>query len=346
MNTYSLKIKGSSDVSVVRGGGLLKEKLPTGRVVVITDHTIYRLYGEELSGYECIVIGEGEENKTLQTVESIYTQLIDMGADRKTFLLGFGGGIVTDITGFVAATYMRGVEFGFVSTTLLSQVDAGVGGKNGVNLSGYKNMIGTFNQPRFVICDVEKLATLSDREFRAGLAEVTKSAIISDPELFELLEGVTFEQLRSDADLLSRVIIASVRVKAAIVELDERESGERRKLNLGHTFAHAIEKLSRAMIHGEAVAVGTIIASGMARRMGLLSDGDYDRIESLHRQLGFDLDSPLAVEELLGAIVKDKKAEEGSIYMVLPRSIGDCEVRKMSFSDVRTATLGAPTSIK
>ncbi len=335
MSIYTLNIKSSSDVSVVRGIDTLKDKLPKGRVIVITDHNLDHLYGSEFADYERIVIGEGEQNKTLATVESIYQQLIELGADRKTFLLGFGGGIVTDITGFVAATYMRGVEFGFVSTTLLSQVDAGVGGKNGVNLSGYKNMIGTFNQPQFVLCDVDKLATLSDREFLAGLAEVTKSAIISDPALFELLEGVTFEQLRADADLLSRVIIASVQVKAAIVERDERESGERRKLNLGHTFAHAIEKLSDEMIHGEAVAVGTIIASGIALRMGLLSEADYDRIKRLHDSLGFNLTSPIAVSELLGAIVKDKKAEEGSIYMVLPKSIGDCEVRKMSFAEVR-----------
>ncbi|MFR9658891.1 MAG: 3-dehydroquinate synthase, partial [Rikenellaceae bacterium] len=164
MNTYSLKIKGSSDVMVVRGLGKLTEVLPERRIIVITDHNIERIYGEILSPYERIVIGEGEENKNLTTVEAIYTQLIEMGADRKTFLLGFGGGIVTDITGFVAASYMRGVDFGFVSTTLLSQVDAGVGGKNGVNLGGYKNMIGTFNQPRFVICDVELLRTLNDRE--------------------------------------------------------------------------------------------------------------------------------------------------------------------------------------
>ncbi|MFI3303192.1 MAG: 3-dehydroquinate synthase [Rikenellaceae bacterium] len=334
MNSYSLKIKNSSDVCVVRGLEKLRELLPSARTVVITDHNIERLYAPLLEPFERVVIGEGEQIKTLATVEQIYTQLIEMGADRKTFLLGFGGGIVTDITGFVAATYLRGVEFGFVSTTLLSQVDAGVGGKNGVNLGGYKNMVGTFNQPRFVICDVELLRTLDDRETRAGLAEVTKSAIIADPALFEMLEGLSFEDVRGDEDLLSRAIIASVTVKAAIVERDERESGERRKLNLGHTFAHAIEKLSREMIHGEAVAVGTIIATKISRNLGLISEEDAARIEKIHSDLGFNLQSPIPVSELLGAIIKDKKAEEGSIYMVLPRSIGDCEVRKMSFEEV------------
>ncbi len=337
MSNYSLKIKNSSDVCVVNSLEILPTLLPKARVVVITDHNLERLYPEVIAPYEHIVIGEGEQNKTLATMEKIYTELIEMGADRKTFLLGFGGGIVTDITGFVAATYMRGVDFGFISTTLLSQVDAGVGGKNGVNLGGYKNMVGTFNQPRFVICDISMLKTLNDREVRAGLAEVTKSAIIADTALFELLEGVSFEALQQDSDLLSRAVIASVTVKAAIVERDERESGERRKLNLGHTFAHAIEKLSHEMIHGEAVAVGTIIATNISLRLGLISAEDAERIVNIHKSLGFNLTPPLPVEELFAAIHKDKKAEEGYIYMVLPRSIGDCEVRKMSFGEVAAA---------
>lgn len=337
MNTYTLKIKNSSEVRVVSGFDSLAELLPKARTIVITDHNIERLYGEVLTPFERIVIGEGEEIKTLSTVEMIYTKLIEMGADRKTFLLGFGGGIVTDITGYVAATYMRGVDFGFVSTTLLSQVDAGVGGKNGVNLGGYKNMVGTFNQPRFVICDISLLSTLSDREVRAGIAEITKSAIIADPALFEMLEGVTFEELRQDRDLLSRAVIASVTVKAAIVERDERESGERRKLNLGHTFAHAIEKLSHEMIHGEAVACGTIIATNMSLKMGLISKEDSSRIVKIHEDLGFNLTPPLPVSELFGAISKDKKAEEGSIFMVLPRTIGECDVVKMSFTEVAEA---------
>ncbi len=334
MNPYTLTIKNRSTVSVTHGLDLLRELLPERRVIVITDHNLERLYPELLAPYERIVIGEGEENKTLNTMEMIYTKLIEMGADRKTFLLGVGGGIVTDITGFVASTYQRGVDFGFISTTLLSQVDAGVGGKNGVNLGGYKNMVGTFNQPQFVICDVEMLRTLNERELRAGLAEVTKSAIIADPALFEMLEGVSFDQFKADEELIARAIIASINVKAAIVERDEREGGERRKLNLGHTFAHAIEKLSHEMIHGEAVAVGTIIATRIASRLGIISYDDALRIVKIHESLGFNLTPPLPVKELLSAISKDKKAEEGAIHMVLPRKIGECEVRRMSFDEV------------
>ncbi len=337
MASYTLKIKNSSDICVTSGLSILADLLPKGRVIVITDHNIERLYPSVLEPFERIVIGEGETIKTLATVEMIYTRLIELGADRKTFLLGFGGGIVTDITGFVAATYMRGVEFGFISSTLLSQVDAGVGGKNGVNLGGYKNMVGTFNQPKFVICDVDLLDTLDNREVRAGVAEITKSGIIADPELFEMLEGLTFEEYRADKELISKSIIASVNVKAAIVERDERESGERRKLNLGHTFAHAIEKLSHSMIHGEAVAVGTMIATKISLKLGLISEFDAERIIGMHSKFGFNLVPPLPVEELFKAISKDKKAEEGYIYMVLPRAIGDCEVRKMSFTEVADA---------
>ncbi len=339
MTDFTLNIKGNSDVCVTSGLEKLSQLLPKSRVVIITDHNIEYFYAAQLDGIskERIVIGEGETNKTLATMEKIYTELIEMGADRKTFLLGFGGGIVTDITGFVAATYLRGVEFGFVSTTLLSQVDAGVGGKNGVNLGGYKNMVGTFNQPRFVICAVELLRTLNDREVRAGVAEITKSAIIADPELFAMLEGISFEDYRKNDDLIARSIVASVKIKAAIVERDEKESGERRKLNLGHTFAHAIEKLSSKMIHGEAVAVGTIIATNISLSLGLISSDDAEKIRKIHEAFGFDLTPPLPIEELLKAIVKDKKAEEGAIYMVLPTKIGHCEVRKMSFAEVAKA---------
>ncbi|MFI3318735.1 MAG: 3-dehydroquinate synthase [Rikenellaceae bacterium] len=331
---YSLKIKDKSEVVIGKAEKLLPGLLPKGRVIVITDGNMDRLYGLQLADYEKIIIGTGETIKTLNTMEQIYTQLVEMGADRKTFLLGIGGGIVSDITGFVAATYMRGVDFGFVSTTLLSQVDAGVGGKNGVNLGGYKNMVGTFNQPKFVICDVDMLSSLSKREMRAGLAEVIKSAIIADAELFAMLEGVSFEELIADNQKLSQIVISSVRVKADIVEKDERESGERRKLNLGHTFAHAIEKGSSAMIHGEAVAVGTIIATNIALRMGLISKEDAARIVALHEKMGYDLQSPVPMVKMLKSITKDKKAEQGYIYMVLPTAIGSCTVRKMSFDEL------------
>ncbi len=309
---------------------ILPGVLPEGRVVVVSDATIDRLYHPLLEKYDTVLIGLGESVKTLQTVETIYRRFIELGVDRSTFVLGVGGGIVTDVAGFAASTYMRGLKFGFDSTTLLGQVDASVGGKNGVNVDGYKNMAGTFTQPQFVICDPGLLRTLPDREFRAGLAEVVKAAIIADADLFGRIEKTTFGALRSDADLLTDAVSAAIRVKADIVERAERESGDRRTLNLGHTLAHAIEKCSNRMNHGEAVAVGTALIAWAAVKLGVLSEADRDRIVQLLVQLGFDLTPPVDVRRLLKEVGKDKKNEDGMLRIVLPAGIGDCEVRPMT----------------
>ena len=312
---------------------ILSGVLPEGRVVVVSDATIDRLYHPLLEKYDTVLIGLGESVKTLQTVETIYRRFIELGVDRSTFVLAVGGGIVTDVAGFAASTYMRGLKFGFVSTTLLGQVDASVGGKNGVNVDGYKNMAGTFTQPQFVICDPGLLRTLPDREFRAGLAEVVKAAIIADADLFGRIENTTFEALRTDTDLLTDAVSAAIRVKADIVERDEHESGDRRKLNLGHTLAHAIEKCSNRMNHGEAVAVGTALIAGAAVKLVVLSEADRDRIVHVLMQLGFDLTPPVDVKRLLKEVGKDKKNEEGILRIVLPVGIGDCEVRPMKIDD-------------
>ena len=289
----AFNVRQQSQVYIGSAAELLPELLPEGRVVVVSDATIDRLYHPLLAKYDTVLIGTGESIKTLQTVETIYRRFIELGVDRATFVLGIGGGIVTDVAGFAASTYMRGLRFGFVSTTLLGQVDASVGGKNGVNVDGYKNMAGTFTQPQFVVCDPSLLRSLSDREFRAGLAEVVKAAIIADADLFGRIEQTSFETLRTDVDLLSDVISAAIRVKADIVEYDEKESGERRKLNLGHTLAHAIEKSSNRMNHGEAVAVGTALIAGAAVKLGVLKEEDRLRIEKLLVRLGFDLTPPV-----------------------------------------------------
>ena len=326
----AFNVRNSSRVYIGSAAELLPELLPEGRVVVVSDATIDRLYHPLVAKYDAVLIGLGESIKTLQSVETIYRRFIELGVDRSTFVLAIGGGIVTDVAGFAASTYMRGVKFGFVSTTLLGQVDASVGGKNGVNVDGYKNMAGTFTQPEFVVCDPTLLRSLPEREFRAGLAEVVKAAIIADAELFARIEQTSFETLRADTDLLADVISAAIRVKADIVEYDERESGERRKLNLGHTLAHAIEKSSNRMNHGEAVAVGTALIAGAAVRLGVLKEEDRQRIVNLLARLGFDLIPPVEMKRLLKEVGKDKKNEDGMLRIVLPVGIGDCEVRKMT----------------
>lgn len=329
----SFDVKHRSKIYLGSAPEILPHVLPKGRVVVISDANVDRLHHSLLAPWETILIGTGETVKTLATVESVYRRLIALGADRSTFILGIGGGIVTDIAGFTASTYMRGVPFGFVSTTLLGQVDASVGGKNGVNVDGYKNMAGTFSQPLFVVCDPAVLSTLPHREFRAGLAEALKAGVIADEGLFAAIERASYEELRMDSKLLMRVVEDSIGVKAAVIELDERETGERRKLNLGHTLAHAMEKASTKMNHGEAVAAGMAIISRAAVRLGLLAEADCCRIEGTLSRLGFALASPVEMKRLLREVAKDKKKEGGTLHVVFPTSIGSCTVRDMTLAD-------------
>lgn len=331
----AFNVRRQSEIYIGPVAEILPRVLPEGRVVVVSDSTIDRLYHPLLAQYDTVLIGLGESIKTMQTVEMIYRRFIELGVDRSTFVLAVGGGIVTDVAGFAASTYMRGLRFGFVSTTLLGQVDASVGGKNGVNVDGYKNMAGTFTQPRFVVCDPALLRTLPEREFRAGLAEVVKAAVIADADLFGRIERATFETLRTDTDLLTDAVTGAIRVKADIVERDERESGERRKLNLGHTLAHAIEKASKRMNHGEAVAVGTALIAGAAVKLGVLKSEDCDRIVNVLKGLGFDLTPPVEMKRLLKEVGKDKKNEAGMLRIVLPTGIGSCEVRPMPVEEFR-----------
>ncbi|MBR4968654.1 MAG: 3-dehydroquinate synthase [Alistipes sp.] len=313
---------------------LLKELLPDRRVIVISDNSIDRFHHDLLAPYEYILIGQGEQAKSLITLDHLYRQLIEMGADRTSFILGIGGGITTDIAGFVASTYMRGVDFGFITTTLLGAVDASVGGKNGVNVGGFKNMVGTFSQPRFVICDASLLATLPTREFRAGLAEVIKTAILGDAELFSLLERSSFDALRSDDSLLEEVITRCVRVKASVVAEDEREGGRRRILNLGHTLAHAIEKSTSKLSHGEAVAVGLYHITRYALAEKMIAEQDAARIFALIEQYGFDTELPVERRDLLKAIEGDKKRSGDSLHIIIPTSIGSVEDRVVAFKDL------------
>ena len=310
--------------------------VPSGaRVWVVTDHNLARHYATLLAPYRVITIDTGEEHKTLQTVERICSELTASGADRTSYLVGFGGGIVTDITGFVASTYMRGVAgFGFVATSLLSQVDASVGGKNGVNLGGFKNMIGVFNQPDFVLCDVSVLDTLPEREFRAGLAEVVKSAVIDDAHLFDMLERSSTAELLTDKALLTEVVWRTVGVKARIVAEDEREGGVRRLLNLGHTIGHAIEKCSRRWVHGEAVAVGMSVIGDVAVRLGVCGEECAARVRKLLERMGLPTECDVPKAELCSALRRDKKGAGDGIHLVVPKEIGECKIYDISYSEL------------
>lgn len=332
---YTIKIKDRSEVVVGSASDFLPRLLPDKRVVVVSDTNIDRHYHSLVNRYEHVLIGLGETSKTLVTADAIYKQFVSLGVDRSTFVLAIGGGIVTDVAGFVASTYMRGLDFGFISTSLLGQVDASVGGKNGVNVEGYKNMVGTFTQPRFVICDVGMLRTLPERELRTGMAEMIKAGIIADGGLFSMIERTPLAELVKDPDLLREAVYRAIKVKADIVERDEREHGDRRKLNLGHTLAHAIEKSSSKMNHGEAVAVGLALIADAAVRRGLLAEADRERICSLLQRTGFDLTPPVAMRVLLKAVSKDKKSEGDMLHVVFPTAIGACEVQPMPIEEFR-----------
>lgn len=330
----SIEVTDESRVYVGCAEELLKQLLPQKRVIAISDANIDRTHHALIEPYETIFIGQGEQAKSLATLEDIYRQLIELGADRSTFILGVGGGIVTDITGFVASTYMRGVEFGFITTTLLGAVDASIGGKNGVNVGGFKNMVGTFSQPRFVVCDVSLLYSLPEREFRAGLAEVIKTAILGDKEMFALLEQTSFEQLRKDDELLKEIILRSMRVKASVVAEDEREGGRRRVLNLGHTLAHAIEKSTSKLSHGEAVAVGLHHITCSAMERGDIAKADGKRIVALIEQYGFATALPVERKQLLKAVEGDKKRSGDTLHIIIPTSVGTVEDRQVKFKDL------------
>ena len=332
---FDINIKDRSRVVVGSVGGWLPRLLPQKRVIVVSDTNIDRHYHSLIEPYDHVLIGLGETSKTLRTLDVIYRRFIELGVDRSCFVLAVGGGIVTDVAGFAASTFMRGVEFGFISTSLLGQVDASVGGKNGVNVDGYKNMVGTFTQPRFVVCDVNLVRTLSAREFRTGLAEIIKAGVIGDATLFEMLEQADFSTLQRDTERLSEIVYRAVKVKADIVERDERESGDRRLLNLGHTLAHAIEKSSSKFNHGEAVAVGLAMIADVAAKQGLLAVEDKERILNLLQRAGFALEPPVEVRTLLKAVKRDKKAEGDSIHVVFPLGVGNCCVEKMPLEEFK-----------
>ena len=306
----------------------LAEYLPDGRqIIVITDANILKYYGDFFRAWPVIETGVGEKNKTLDAVACIYNRLLEYNADRNSFVVAVGGGIVCDVAGFAASTYMRGVPFGFVSTTLLSQVDASVGGKNGVNFGGYKNMIGTFNQPQFVLCDTSMLQTLPEREFISGFAEIVKAAAIRDAGLFAYLEQNAGQALARDPEVIRHLVVESVKIKAKVVERDEREQGERRILNFGHTFGHAVEALT-GVSHGEAVSVGMMMAARRSVAECGFPESHLDRLESLLLRLGLPVTTDAPPEAIFNAILKDKKRESDAIHFVLLSEIGKAIIRK------------------
>ncbi len=332
----SVRIKSDTGESVIMIGERLenlKAHLPVETPIIITDTRVRDCWGAYFPPGPVITIGTGEKIKNFDTLRYIYDQLIELEADRSSFIVGIGGGIVCDIAGFVASTYMRGVRFGFVSTTLLSQVDASVGGKNGVNFSGYKNIVGVFNQPEFVICDLDVLGTLPRQELCCGFAEIIKHGAIADNSMFDYLEKNYNRALALDTGVIEKLVYDSVIIKSSIVNRDAREKGVRRQLNFGHTFGHAIEKTLQVR-HGEAVSAGMVLASALSVKKGYLKHRDAARISELLEKYGLPVRLPYDGEQVLEAIRMDKKREGDSIKFVLLREIGRAFVDEISIQEL------------
>lgn len=324
--------------TLAHAGEWITARAPFSHAVVITDnnvlepHAVSVVESLERAGVRVseAVVPSGESSKSVAHADELWRLLLEFRADRKSVIVAVGGGVIGDLAGFVAATFARGLPFVQIPTTLLAAVDSSVGGKVGVNLPGAKNMVGAFWQPRGVLIDTDSLATLPDREYRSGLAEVVKYGVILDATFFEFLEGHVAEILRRDPQVLRDVIARCCRLKADIVEQDEREeTGLRSVLNYGHTFGHAVEAVAGygEFLHGEAVAVGMICASRLAELLGRIDAELTARQRQLLTALGLPIDLPdLPLDELLAAMQRDKKVELGRLRFVLPSRLGHVEL--------------------
>jgi 3-dehydroquinate synthase len=311
-----------------------------GHVALITNPTVAGLYGDCVqrsltdagNRVSMIEIPDGEEFKNAATLNGVYDGLIEAGLDRNSFIVALGGGVVGDLAGFAAATYLRGIPFVQVPTTLLAQVDSSVGGKTAIDHPRGKNLIGAFYQPRLVLIDVETLATLPVREFRAGLAEVVKYGVALDYTFFQYLEQNAAGIVAMEQGHLVQVIHRSCQLKARVVELDEKEDGLRAVLNYGHTLGHALETLAgyRELVHGEAVAMGMVLAAHISQTLGFCSAEDGARIAALLRRFGLAQALPVIDRNrLIDALTKDKKSRSGLISFICNRGIGSYAVEKL-----------------
>ena len=350
MATVHVRTAHASYPNLIERGALrsVSEFIPrrTSKVFIITTEDVWTLHGGSLKeGINAeptvLFFPGGEQNKRLSAVEKLADEMLAAGGDRGSVVIGFGGGIVTDVSGFLAAIFMRGVPILQVPTTLLAQVDAATGGKTGVNLAGGKNLIGSFHQPIAVLIDADVLSTLPAREYRAGLFEIIKCGIIRDPALFELFAEQSGAVLAQAEDLLDRLIYDAVRIKADVVSADEREGDLRRILNFGHTVGHAMEAETgyTRYLHGEAVAWGMLAATRLANRIGMLPDREAGRIHEVICRYGpLPSGRDLNPDALVARLASDKKTVQGRVHFVLPAAIGEVKmVDDAATADVRGA---------
>jgi 3-dehydroquinate synthase len=311
----------------------LGELIKDANIVIITDDAVFDLHTEKLSAYPVIKFAAGEENKSQATVDHIIGELISLGAHKNTFLVGIGGGVVTDIAGYVAAVYMRGIRFGLVPTSILAMVDAAIGGKNGIDVGVYKNLVGTILQPEFIFYDYSFLQTLPVKEWVNGFAEIIKHACIKDALLFAVLEKYSLHEYQTDKTLIADLIEKNVEIKFQIVTNDEFEKGERKLLNFGHTVGHAIENL-HSIPHGHAVSIGMVAACNLSEKINGFHFDDAAKIVRLLNQYHLPVDVETDHARVFEVLKMDKKRTGNGLHFILLKNIGKAEIRYISLADL------------
>ena len=309
----------------------LKTLVPKEKTVLITDSHLAAAYPKLFKGWQTIVLNAGEEYKVQTTVDEVVQKLIAMHADRTWTLVGVGGGVVTDITGYVASVYLRGIQFGFVPTTILAMVDAAIGGKNGIDVGVYKNMVGTINQPQFLLYDVSLLKTLPETEWRNGFAEIIKHAAILDAIMFKELDKKTLAHFQKNKPALQKLVQRNALLKAKVVKEDEFEKDKRRLLNFGHTLGHAVEKQYELM-HGEAVAIGMAFAAKLSA--DILQFKGTDKLIQVIDSYGLPVTSGYNKQKVFDILVSDKKREGEQMNFVLLEKIGKAVVKKIPLQEI------------
>lgn len=312
------------------------------RTLLVTDRNVLAAQGHRFPSMEVVEVGLGEASKTLATVEALYRAFLEREIDRGCLVVGIGGGIVCDLTGYAASTYQRGLSLGFVPTTLLAQADAALGGKNGVNFHGYKNLVGMIRQPEFVLVDPSTLATLPVREIACGLAEVVKAGAIADETILQCLDAIPHQTVALDPAHLTQVLGQAMEVKLHLVQMDESESGPRMLLNFGHTLGHALEAISDGRwAHGEAVALGMVAAARISVAKGLLALQDAKRLEHLLDRLGLPtFVGSEHLEAALGVIRHDKKRRGNLVHWVLLEGLGRGVIHALDLGEAEAILRG------
>jgi 3-dehydroquinate synthase len=312
---------------------MIEDLVPKANTVFITDENIFAKQSEKFAGWKTVVLKAGEQFKNQKAVDRVIDELIELQADRQTFIVGIGGGVVTDITGFVASTYMRGVKFGFVPTSILAMVDASIGGKNGIDVGVYKNLVGVINHPQFLLYDYSFFETLPDEEWVNGFAEIIKHACIKDKEMFDFLEDNSLEKFQSSFSFTGKLIEKNVDIKYNVVSNDEHETGDRKLLNFGHTIGHAIENVSQ-LSHGNAISIGMVAACIISESINEFSHADTAKIIELLAKYQLPVALNFDKGKTWEILQHDKKKSGSDMNFVVLDQIGKGAVKKVPLDNL------------